>query len=83
MQLANPEGIEVFENGISGPFEDEKVRIGSREFLARELQASPDLTVDAKKPEHSLVFMGYAGRMCAVFVFGESIILNALPILLL
>ena len=79
VQLTNIERIEVFENGISGIFDDEKVRIGSREFLARELQASPDLTVDAKKPEHSLVFMGYAGRMCAVFVFGDELKPNSIP----
>ena len=79
VQLLNLEEIEIFENGISGTFEDEKVRIGSREFLARELKASPDLAVDAKKPAHSLVFMGYAGRMCAVFVFGDELKPNSIP----
>ncbi|UCF02688.1 MAG: cation-translocating P-type ATPase [Deltaproteobacteria bacterium] len=79
VQLANLEEIEVFDNGISGTFDDEKVRIGSREFLARELKASPDLAVDAIKPEHSLVFMGYAGRMCAVFVFGDELKSNSIP----
>jgi len=79
VQLASLEGIEVFENGISGTFDDEKVRIGSREFLADELKASPELTVGAKKPEHSLVFMGYAGRMCAVFVFGDELKPNSIP----
>ena len=79
VQPANLEGIEVFENGISGTFDDEKVRIGSRKFLAREMQTSPDLAVDAKKPEHSLVFMGHAGRMCAVFVFGDELKPNSIP----
>jgi len=79
VQLANLVGIEVFENGISGTFDDEKVRIGSREFLAHELKASPDFTVGEKKPEHSLVFMGYAGRMCAVFVFGDELKPNSIP----
>jgi heavy metal translocating P-type ATPase len=79
VQLANLVGIEVFENGISGTFDDQKVRIGSREFLAHELEASPDLTVGEKKPEHSLVFMGYAGRLCAVFVFGDELKPNSIP----
>jgi heavy metal translocating P-type ATPase len=79
VQLASLEGIEIFENGISGTFDDEKVRIGSRTFLADELKASPELTVGEKKPEHSLVFMGYAGRMCAVFVFGDELKPNSIP----
>ena len=79
VQLLNLEEIEVFENGISATFDDEKVRIGSRAFLARELEASPDITVDVKKPEHSLVFMGYAGRICAVFVFGDELKPNSIP----
>ncbi len=79
VQPANLVGIEVFENGISGTFGDEKVKIGSREFLAGELKASPDISVGEKKPEHSLVFMGYAGRMCAVFVFGDELKPNSIP----
>jgi Cu2+-exporting ATPase/Cu+-exporting ATPase len=53
VQPLSVEGVEVSENGISGTFDDEKVRIGSREFLARELKASPDLAVGENKPEHS------------------------------
>lgn len=79
VQLASLEGIEVFDNGISGTYDGEKVKIGSREFLTRELEASSDFSVGEKKPEHSLVFMGYAGRMCAVFVFGDELKPNSIP----
>ncbi|MCG6945953.1 MAG: cation-translocating P-type ATPase [Deltaproteobacteria bacterium] len=79
VQFVSLEEIKVFENGISGAFADEKVKIGSREFLARELKSSPDLAVGEKKPEHSLVFMSYAGRMCAVFVFGDELKPNSIP----
>jgi P-type E1-E2 ATPase len=40
--------------------------------------ARPDLAVGENKPEHSLVFMGYAGRMCAVFVFGDELKPNSI-----
>jgi P-type E1-E2 ATPase len=43
------------------------------------LKASPDLAVGQKKPEYSLVFMGYAGRICAVFVFGDELKPNSIP----
>jgi P-type E1-E2 ATPase len=64
--------IEVFENGICGLFNGQEVKIGSRAFLAEELEASGDLPSPPSKQKHSQVFMSIAGRICAVFVFGDQ-----------
>jgi heavy metal translocating P-type ATPase len=79
VQPISLESVEIFANGVSGVFTGKKVKIGSRGFLADELEASPDLPIPAKKPEHSLVLMSYAGRMCAVFVFGDELKPNTIP----
>jgi heavy metal translocating P-type ATPase len=73
VQPISLESVEIFANGVSGVVTGKKVKIGSRGFLAGELEASPDLPIPVNKPEHSLVFMSYAGRMCAVFVFGDEL----------
>jgi P-type E1-E2 ATPase len=72
------EGVEVSENGVSGVVTGKKVKIGSRGFLAAELEAGPDLPVAENRPEHSLVFMSYAGRLCGVFVFGDELKPNSI-----
>jgi P-type E1-E2 ATPase len=79
VQPISLESVEIFANGVSGVVTGKKVKIGSRGFLAGELEASPDLPIPANKPEHSLVFMSYAGRMCAVFVFGDELKPNTIP----
>jgi heavy metal translocating P-type ATPase len=79
VQPISLESVEIFANGVSGVVTGKKVKIGSRGFLAGELEASPDLPIPVNKPEHSLVFMSYAGRMCAVFVFGDELKPNTIP----
>ena len=79
VQPPSVEGVEVSGNGVSGVVAGKKVKIGSREFLAAELEASPDLAVAENRPEHSLVFMSYAGRVCGVFVFGDELKPNSIP----
>jgi len=79
VQPLSVEGVEVSENGVSGVVAGKKVKIGSRGFLAAELEASPDLSIPEKKPEHSLVFMSCAGRVCGVFVFGDELKPNSIP----
>jgi P-type E1-E2 ATPase len=79
VQFLNLQGIEVFENGISGTFNGEKVKIGSRGFVASELENSPTFPLPENKPEHSLVFMSYADKICSIFVFDDEIKLTSIP----
>jgi P-type E1-E2 ATPase len=79
VQPLSVENVEVSENGVSGVVTGKRVKIGSRGFLAAELEAGPDLAIAENRPEHSLVFMSYAGRMCGVFVFGDELKPNSIP----
>jgi heavy metal translocating P-type ATPase len=79
VQPLSVENVEVSENGVSGVVTGKKVKIGSRGFLAAELEAGPDLPVAENRPEHSLVFMSYAGRVCGVFLFGDELKPNSIP----
>jgi len=72
-ELVTLQGVEVFENGISAVLEGEKVRIGSRGFLADEINSSSALSLLENKAEHSLVFMSLAHEVCGVFIFGDEI----------
>ncbi|MGD8370465.1 MAG: cation-translocating P-type ATPase [Syntrophobacterales bacterium] len=72
-ELATLQEREVFENGISAVFDGEKVKIGSRGFLADEIETTPDLPLPENKPEHSLVFMSFADKLCGVFIFGDEL----------
>jgi len=72
-KLMTLQGLEVFENGISAVLDGEKVKIGSRGFLADEIKSSSNLPLLENKPEHSLVFMSLAQKVCGVFIFGDEI----------
>ena len=72
-ELFTLEKVEVTENGISAVWDGKRVKIGSRGFLATEIKGSPNLPVLGSKPEHSLVFMSLAQRVCGVFIFGDEI----------
>jgi heavy metal translocating P-type ATPase len=67
--------LDVFENGISGQIGKDVVKIGSRAFLAKELEASSPFpkSMTPEDPERSYVFMSVGGRLCAIFVFGDKI----------
>ncbi|MDP2647011.1 MAG: cation-translocating P-type ATPase [Desulfobacterales bacterium] len=68
--------IQRFENGISGRLGKDQVKIGSQEFLARELENSPPAGLAApvrENPRHAFVFMSYNHRICAIFIFGDTI----------
>ncbi|UCG12272.1 MAG: heavy metal translocating P-type ATPase [Deltaproteobacteria bacterium] len=71
-----PVGLEqvvVHENGVSGVLDGQQIKIGSKEFLARELENSPALPPPGNRAARSLVFMSYADHVCAVFVFGDQL----------
>jgi heavy metal translocating P-type ATPase len=65
--------VEIFDNGISGLFNGRKLKIGSRGFLAAELEGSSSVPIPTDKSRHSLVFMSYGGQICAIFVFGDEL----------
>ena len=72
-ELVTLEGVEVFENGVSAVLNGDRVKIGSRGFLAAEIATSSDLSLPEDKPEHSLVYMSFVDQICAIFVFGDEI----------
>ncbi len=72
-ELVTLQGVKVFENGISALLNGDRVKIGSRGFLADEIKGSSDLTLLENKPEHSLVFLSFAHKVCGVFIFGDEI----------
>ena len=72
-ELVHLQEVEFFENGISAVLEGDKVKIGSRGFLADEIKGSSQLSLLENNPEHSLVFLGSAHKLCGVFIFGDEI----------
>jgi len=72
---ANMEKIQIFENGISGQMDGAEIKIGSKAFLSEELATLSPIPQDImpNDVEHSLVFMGVSGQLCAIFVFGDKI----------
>jgi heavy metal translocating P-type ATPase len=76
LQPVKIDGIKAYENGISGQIGEDEVKIGSRVFLAKELETlGPTLPKNASgdDPEHSSVFMSFGGRPSAIFIFGDKI----------
>ncbi|MDP6560909.1 MAG: HAD-IC family P-type ATPase, partial [Candidatus Binatia bacterium] len=76
LQPVKIEGIKAYENGITGRIGEDEVKIGARDFLAKELKTLGSiLTKDAPgdNPEHSSVFMSFGGRPSAIFIFGDEI----------
>jgi heavy metal translocating P-type ATPase len=65
----------VYDNGISGEMDGAEIKIGSKAFLAKELETWGPLPQNSipQDAEHSGVFMGCGGRLCAVFIFGDRI----------
>ena len=68
--------IQLFENGISGRIGAEEVKIGSADFMATELAGIElqDLRNRfAEKTIPSFVYLGKAGKLWAVFIFGDRV----------
>ncbi len=74
-----PESIENIiaeEKGLRGQSLSGEVKIGSAQYLARELEKDDSGTLKAtlaEQPQHSFVFLGLAGRLAAVFIFGDRL----------
>ncbi|MBW1836614.1 MAG: HAD-IC family P-type ATPase, partial [Deltaproteobacteria bacterium] len=67
--------IRSYENGISGLFGTDAVKIGSKSFITGSLKDPYTLpAVEAKNGIlQSTVYMSYAKQLCAVFVFGDRL----------
>jgi heavy metal translocating P-type ATPase len=73
---AQIEQIVFHKNGISGRIGNDEVKIGSRDFLQQEIEASGALSPDSYFQSDTLastVYLGFGGKLRAVFVFGDTI----------
>jgi len=73
LRAVEMEGVRVFENGISGVFRGDEVKIGSAEFVAKESAGSAGAVLGADGSGCSSVFLSVGGRLGAVFLFGDRI----------
>jgi len=70
------ENIRMEDKGLMGQSGSGEVKFGSAEYLAGELgkdASGPLKTVLGEQPQHSFVFLGLAGQLAAVFVFGDRL----------
>jgi heavy metal translocating P-type ATPase len=73
LQAVELREVKVSENGISGVFGGDEIKIGSAGFVARELEASDPGAVAASEPGRSVVFLTGRGRLAGLFHFGDEI----------
>lgn len=76
IQPAMVTDIEVNDKGLRGQAGDGQVKIGSAEYLARELEGDDSGSVKTavkEQAKHSFVFLGAEGQLAAVFVFGDRL----------
>jgi len=70
------ENIRIDEKGLRGEFLNDDVKIGSAEYLALELEKVESGSLKTalnEQPQHSFVFLGIAGQLAAVFIFGDRL----------
>jgi len=68
--------IDVDDKGLQGQAGDGQVKIGSAEYMVRELEKDDSGSVKTavkEQPKHSFVFLGFGGQLAAVFVFGDRL----------
>jgi heavy metal translocating P-type ATPase len=67
--------IRCYQNGISGIVEGDEVHIGSKNFISNRLKNDMYLSeIDTNyKDLNSTVYMSCSGRLCAWFVFGDTL----------
>ncbi|MDX2502152.1 MAG: heavy metal translocating P-type ATPase [Deltaproteobacteria bacterium] len=76
IQPESVENIRKGEKGIIGDILSGEVKIGSAEYLARELKKNTSESLKSalrEQPQHSFVFLGLGGQLAAVFVFGDRL----------
>jgi len=70
------ENIRIDEKGLMGQCLNGAVKFGSAEYLVAELEkgiSEPLKAALKEQPQHSFVFMGIAGQLAAVFIFGDRL----------
>ena len=68
--------ISYLENGIAGWIGETQAKIGSKEFLTQEQQATDGLLarVDSSaEAGHSTVYLSYGGQIWGIFIFGDRL----------
>ena len=67
--------VRRFENGISGRLGNDDIRIGSKSFIAENIDKPLSIPAIQPKDEivQSTVYMTYGKQVCAVFVFGDRL----------
>ena len=67
--------IHCHQNGVSGVFETHEIKIGSRDFIAGTLEnAGICMTFEnTSEAIQSTVYMSWRGRLCGVFLFGDTL----------
>ncbi len=73
-------GIEAFENGRCGTYENKAIRIGARAFVLHEKMTAsvPDVAI-TDHAAHSTVYLSVGDQLAAVFLFGDRIQPSASP----
>ena len=76
IQPDSVENIRFDEKGLMGQSGNGEIKFGSAEYLARELEKDVSgflKTAQKEQPQHSFVFLGIAGQLAAVFIFGDRL----------
>ena len=73
LRLVKVEDVKSFDNGISGIFRGDEVKIGSAEFVAKHSARGDSAVLGAHGALCSSVFLSVGGRVGAVFLFGDRI----------
>jgi heavy metal translocating P-type ATPase len=79
---AAAEEIKISEKGVTGKIYGKKIKIGSADFLSRELERmDPRRTEEFANDQsgHSFVYLGLGGKLSSVFIFGDRLRDDALP----
>jgi P-type Cu+ transporter len=69
------EFVRHHQDGVSGMFKDEEIRIGSKDFVEKNLSSTLPVSAPVKKDAalQSKVYMSYGDQLCAVFTFGDTL----------
>ncbi len=69
------EQVHCHQNGVSGVFENHEIKIGSRDFVAGNPEnANICMTFEnTSEAMQSTVYMSWGGRLCGVFLFGDTL----------
>jgi heavy metal translocating P-type ATPase len=76
IQPAKVLDVRTEENGVSGNFEGNKIKIGAADFVSPKIadfEKSAEFLDEKKSSKYSWVFMSMGKRPAAIFVFGDTL----------